>query len=128
MVILLKIIAIALVTVFASMIVKQLKPEIAVFITLVGSVLIITMAIDSLTDIVNYFTNLFRTTGVNTELLTPLFKIIAIGYLAEFSANICSDAGAASVADKILFAAKLIILVVSLPIITSVIDMIVALL
>ena len=128
MVILLKIIAIALVTVFASMIVKQLKPEIAVFITLVGSVLIITMAIDSLADIVNYFTNLFRTTGVNTELLTPLFKIIAIGYLAEFSANICSDAGAASVADKILFAAKLIILVVSLPIITSVIDMIVALL
>ena len=43
MVILLKIIAIALVTVFASMIVKQLKPEIAVFITLVGSVLIITI-------------------------------------------------------------------------------------
>lgn len=128
MTILLKIIAIALVTVFASMIVKQLKPEIAVFITLVGSVLIITMAIDSLTDIVNYFTNLFRTTGVNTELLTPLFKIIAIGYLAEFSANICADAGAASVSDKILFSAKLIILVVSLPIITSVIDMIVALL
>ena len=127
MIILLKIIAVALVTVFSSMIVKQLKPEFSTFITIVGSILIITMAIDSLTSIIDYFKNLFNITGVNTALLSPLFKIIAIGYLAEFSANICTDAGASSVADKILFAAKLIILVVSLPIITTVIDMIVAL-
>ena len=128
MIILLKIISLALITVFASMIVKQLKPEIAVFITIVGSLLIITLAIDSISEVVNYFSNIFEKTGVNTSLLKPLFKIIAIGYLAEFSANICTDAGAASIADKVLFAAKLIILVISLPIITTVVDMIIALL
>ena len=40
MVDLLKIIAVALVTVFAHMLVKQTKPEIAILISIVGSILI----------------------------------------------------------------------------------------
>lgn len=125
---LLKIAAVALITVFAYMIVKQFKPEIALIITLVGSILIIIMTINSLKSVISSFFSIFKTTGVDAELLTPLVKIIAIGYIAEFAANICSDAGAASVGDKILFSAKIIILTISLPIITSVVDMVVALL
>lgn len=125
---LLKIVAIALITVFAHMLVKQVKPEIAVIIALVGSIIIITMTVNSLKSVITSFYSIFKTTGVDAELLTPLFKIIAIGYIAEFGANICSDAGASSVADKILFSAKIIILMLSLPIITQVIDMVVSLL
>ena len=128
MVELLKIIAIALVTVFANMLVKQLKPEIAILISIVGSVLIIIMSVNTLGQVVSSFKSIFNTTGIDTTLLTPIFKIIAIGYIAEFGANICADAGANSVADKILFAAKLIILVIALPIVTTVVDMVVALL
>ncbi len=125
---LIKIIAVGLITVFAHMLVKQTRPEIAVFISIAGSVLIIIMAVDTLTTVISSFYAIFSSTNVNTALLTPLFKIIAIGYLAEFSANICVDAGASSIADKILFVAKLIILLLALPIITNVIDMVVALL
>lgn len=128
MVQLLKILAIALVTVFANIIIKQTKPEIAILISLVGSILIVIMAVDTLKDVVSSFYTIFNTTGVNTTLLKPLFKIVAIGYIAEFGANICVDAGSSGVADKILFAAKLIILVIALPIITTVVDMVVALL
>lgn len=123
-----KIIAVALATVFAHIIVKQTKPEIAMLISIVGSILIIIMVVDMLGGLITSFYQIFKKTGVDTTLLTPLFKIIAIGYITEFGANICLDAGASSVADKILFAGKLIILVVSLPIVTTVIDMVVALL
>ena len=125
---LLKIVAIALITVFAHMLVKQVKPEIAVIIALVGSIIIISLTVNSLKSVISSFYSIFKTTGVDAALLTPLFKIIAIGYIAEFGANICVDAGASSVADKILFSAKIIILMLSLPIITQVIDMVVALL
>jgi len=125
---LLKILAIALITVFANMLVKQTKPEIAILISIVGSLLIIIMAINTLSSVISSFYSIFQKTGVDATLLTPLFKIIAVGYIAEFGANICVDAGASSVADKILFCAKLIILTISLPIITTVIDMVVALL
>lgn len=128
MVEILKIIAIALVTVFANMLVKQTKPEIAMLISIAGSVLIIVMVVNTLSGVISSFYKIFQVTGVDTSLLTPLFKIVAIGYIAEFAANICQDAGAGSVADKVLFSAKLIILVVALPIVTTVVDMVVALL
>lgn len=124
---LLKILAVALVTVFAHIIVKQIRPEIAILISIVGSIVIIIMAVNVMNSVISSFHNIFIATGIQTSLLTPLIKIIAIGYIAEFGANLCADAGANSVADKILFAAKLIILVISMPVITTVIDMVVAL-
>jgi len=128
MVDLMKILAVALVTVFAHMLIKQTKPEIAILISIVGSVIIIIMAVNVLNSVISSFYNIFQTTGIQSALLTPLLKIVAIGYIAEFGANICLDAGASSVADKILFAAKLIILVISMPIVTTVVDMVVELL
>lgn len=128
MITLLKIVAIALVTVFAHILIKQVKPEIAIIISIVGSILIISMTVNSLSSVINSFYKIFTQTGVDTTLLSPLFKIIAIGYIGEFGANLCVDAGANSVADKILFSAKVIILVLALPIITTVIDLVVALL
>lgn len=125
---LLKILAVGLVTVFAQMLVKQTKPEIAILISIVGSVLIVVMAVNVLNSVMASFYNIFETTGIKSSLLTPLLKIVAIGYIAEFGANICQDAGAGSIADKILFAAKLIILVIAMPIVRTVIDMVVALL
>ena len=121
---LIKIIAIALITVFANILVKQTKPEISMLITIAGSVLIIVMSVDALRGIVSSFYDIFKLTGVQTTLLSPLFKIIAIGYIAEFGANICLDAGASSIADKILFFAKITILIIALPIINTVIDLV----
>ncbi len=123
-----KILAVGLITTVAYILVKQTRPEIAMIISIAGSVLLITMTVSALGDVFSSFYNIFTATGVEFELLAPLFKIIAIGYLAEFGANICQDAGANSVADKILFSAKIIILLISLPIINSVIDAVVNLL
>ena len=124
MVELLKILAVAIVTVFAHMLGKQTKPEIAMIISIAGSVLIIVMAVDALNSVISSFYNIFQTKGEDTTLLTPLFKIIAIGYITKIGANICQDDGASTVADKVLFAGKLLILLVALPIVATVIDMV----
>ena len=124
---LLKIVAVALVCVFANMIIKQTKPEIAIIISIVGSILIILMTVNSLSSVISSFYNIFETTGVDSTLLIPIFKIVAIGYVAEFGANVCADAGSNSVADKILFCAKIIILLIALPVVKTVINMVVAL-
>lgn len=125
---LIKIIGVALITVVAFIIVKQTRPEIAMIITIAGSILIILLSINTLTNVIGQFNKIFQATGVNASILLPILKIIAIGYIVEFGANICLDAGATSIADKILFAGKLIILLIALPIINSVIDMVVGLL
>ncbi len=128
MAIFLKIIALALITIFAFILTKQTKTEFSLLIVLVAGILIITLTLNSVSSVIVSFKNIFTKTGVNNSLLIPLLKIIGIGYLAEFSANLCIDAGLSSIADKVLFSAKIIILVLSLPIITNVIDLVMGLL
>lgn len=119
-----KVVAVGLVTVVATIIVKQVKPEIAMLITLTGSILIIILSIQMLQGVFGSFMNIFNKTGVSSSLFVPVLKIIGIGYLCEFGANLCIDGGCNSIADKILFCGKITILIIALPIINSVIDIV----
>ena len=123
-----KIVGIGLITVIASMLVKPIKPEVSIIIGLCGGVLILIQTINYVIDIIDAFSSIIDKTGLDTGLLKTLLKIIGVGYLTEFSANLCNDAGSSSVADKILFAGKIIILVMALPIVTSIIEIIVEIL
>lgn len=119
-----KIIGIGLVTVIASMLVKPMKPEISIIIGLCGGILILSQTINYILDVVEAFTSIVQKTGLDVGLLKIVLKIIGVGYLTEFSANLCNDAGSSSIGDKILFAGKIIILVIALPIVTNIIEII----
>ena len=123
-----KIVVIGLVTVFASMIVKQTKPEISILINIAGGILLILMTVDMLSEVFTNFYNIFKKTGIDSNLLVPILKIVGVGYLCEFGANVCNDAGSSSIADKVLFCGKIVILLLALPIIKSVIDVVMGLL
>ena len=125
---LVKIIAIGLITCFVCLFVKQIKPEIAVLIGLAGSVMMLIMSVDMVITIAKSFKSIFIKTGITDGVLAPVFKIIGIGYLCEFSANLCYDTGHSSIAEKVLLAGKVMVLLVSLPIINTLIDTILGLL
>ena len=119
-----KVVAVGLITLIATIIVKQVKPEIAMLITLAGSIMIIILTLQMLQGVFGSFLNIFNKTGVSSSLFVPILKIIGIGYLCEFGANLCIDGGCNSIADKILFCGKITILIIALPMINSVIDVV----
>ena len=119
-----KVVAVGLLTVIASIIVKQVKPEIAMIITLAGSIIMIILTVQMLQGVFGNFANIFNKTGVSSSLFVPVLKIIGIGYLCEFGANLCIDGGCNSIADKILFCGKITILIIALPIINNVSDVV----
>lgn len=123
-----KIIGIGIITVFSYIVIKQLKPEFAIIVGLAGSIILLFSISDSIISVINSFASLVAKTGINTELFSLVLKIIGIGYLTEFAANLCMDSGCNSIADKILLAGKILIMIVALPIITNLIDIIVSLL
>ena len=51
-----------------------------------------------------------------------LLKMVAIGYLTEISAGILVDFGSASLADKVVIGGKLTIILMSLPVIESLLN------
>lgn len=119
-----KIIGIGILTLIAYLIIKPLKPEVAVFISLVGSVIVIMSCIDGLMQVINTMTSFVEKTGINTGLFGCILKIIGVGYVIEFASGICSNSGNSGLADAITLAGKITILVISLPIINSLITII----
>lgn len=123
-----KIVGIGLVTCMCVIIVKPIKPEVAIIVGICGGILVLSQTINYIFDIVTTFTSIVEKTGLNTNLLKIVLKIVGIGYLCEFSANLCADTGNTSIGEKIIFAGKILILFISLPIVTNIIDIIMELL
>lgn len=119
-----KIIGVGLITVIGSIILKQIKPEFSLILTLAGSILIIILIVDSLKSVLSSFFDIIEKTGINSELFLCVLKVIGVGYLVEFGAGICADTGNTSIADKILLAGKVLIMVICLPIIQALIKII----
>ena len=123
-----KVIGIALVTTFAVMVLRPTKPELAAVVSIAGGVVVLLMFVDSLSQVLGGFTAIVNRTGIKSEIFSALLKIIGIGYLTDFAAGICSDAGNTSMAQKVTLAGKVIILVLALPIIDNLIQIIVGIL
>ena len=119
-----KIIGIGLISVIIIVILKQYKPEFAIYISLLTGVLILLFVIDDLKGIINLLQTLASKASLNTTFLTILIKITGIAFLSEFAVGICKDAGEAAVASKIEIGTKIIIITMSIPIISSLLEII----
>lgn len=123
----LKIILIGIITCVATILLKQLKPELSVLVSIAGGIVILVMVVNYLGGIVSNFTQIATKTNINMQLFSSVVKIVGIGYITEFGANICQDTGNSNIADKILLGGKVIILGFALPIINAMLSTIMGL-
>ena len=116
-----KIIGIAFIGLISYLLIKNTKPDIAPLLLIsVGATMLILLS-DTIVNVINVFTNLSSQAGLPENILSSLLKIIGIGYLTEYASELCKDSDCSSLGKKIELAGKLVILVSTLPIITSVI-------
>lgn len=123
-----KIIGIALITCVSFIIIKPIRNDFAIIISVVGGVIITFYIFSYMNGIFDIFNGIFKITGVNGSIYAIILKIIGIAYLTEFTANVCSDTGNASLGDKVLLGGKIIILVMALPIVTGILNIVMELL
>ena len=102
--------------------IKTIKPEYALWVTLAAGVFLGLSAIFKLEMIVSELYFLQEYVSAYGSYFKLLIKIIGITYLAEFSADLCKDAGANTLASQIELFGKLSILVLCMPIITSLLE------
>ncbi|MBE5730565.1 MAG: stage III sporulation protein AD [Clostridiales bacterium] len=120
----LKIAAVGIITAFCSLTIKESKSNLGITVGIAGGCIIMLMIVDYFAEIFAVITSLIEGAGISSNILKIVIKIIGIGYITEFAAGIIEDAGNSSVAEKIVIAGKVIILVVSLPIITALFDLV----
>jgi len=123
-----KIVAVAIVSCILILLIKQLKPEFTVVVMVATTVILLIYILKYFTQIFAIFDEIVTKTGVNKDLFIILIKIIGVGYLVEFGASICEDTGNASIANKVVFAGKISIFIMAMPIIKNLFNLILELL
>ena len=119
-----RIIGIGLIALIIIILLKQYKPEFAIYISLLTGALILLLLTDQLSGIVNLVQSIAVKANVNSQFLSLLIKITKIELLSEFDVRLCKDSGEGAIASKIELGSKIIIISMSIPIISSLLEII----
>lgn len=114
-----KIALIGLLAMFLGVVLGKIKPEYGILAALAGSSLIFFMGIQKVQVILEALDTIRGYAGVSQEYVRILLKMLGIAYVAEFSSSLCKDAGQAAIAGQIDFVGKVAMIVLSMPILTS---------
>ncbi len=120
-----KIIGVGIIALIIIIILKQYKPEFTIYVSIIAGVIILMMVMDQFNAVINLLTSLTNKTGTGSTFLKILLKITGIAILTEFAVSICKDSGESAIASKIDLAGKIIIISISIPIITALLELII---
>ena len=87
-----------------------------------AGILIFFYAFAKLEQLVESIGTLGEYVSVETEYLKLLLKMLGISYVSEFAASLCRDSGCGSVAGQIELFGKLSILLLSMPVVLSLLN------
>ena len=119
-----KIVSIALIGLVIIILLKQYKPEYAIYISLLTGMLILLFIMDRLSGIIHLIQSIANQAQINNQFIGILLKITGIAFLSEFAISICKDSGETAVASKIEIGTKIIIISMSIPIISNLLEII----
>lgn len=122
-----QIIQIAVVGIIASVLAVMLKkeaPQISLIISIAVGVIIFLEIIPELFTAVNLIKSVTEKTDISVKYILLIIKIIGVAYIAQFSTQICIDAGESAIASKIELAGKIFIMVISAPVIMDMIELV----
>lgn len=117
-----KIIGVGFIAVIIIVILKQYRPEFAIYVSIIAGVMIILMITDSVSGIIQIMQDIASRTNINSDFLKILIKITGIAILTEFAVSICKDSGESAIASKVDIGGKVIIISMSIPIIRALLE------
>ncbi|KAB3537377.1 stage III sporulation protein AD [Alkaliphilus pronyensis] len=120
-----QIVAIGIIATVLAVLIKNQKPEIGIYVSIVTGFIIFLFVITKLQAVLQVLGQLANKISIEDIYLSTILKIVAIAYIAEFGAQICKDAGEGVIASKIEFAGKILIMVMAVPILVTLMEVII---
>ncbi|NLC77627.1 MAG: stage III sporulation protein AD [Clostridia bacterium] len=124
-----QVVGVALMATIIALFLRQTNsPVNAMLISVLVGIIIFVSLLKDIAYVLAVLDQLAVKAQVNQLYLTTILKIIGIAYVAEFGAQVCRDAGESAIAARVEFAAKIMILVLAIPILVAVLETIIRLL
>ncbi|MCG0274976.1 MAG: stage III sporulation protein AD [Thermosediminibacteraceae bacterium] len=118
-----QIVGISLVAAVMVVLLRDDRPEIALQISIIAGAIVFLLMLNKIASALNVLQDMAQKANIDFIYLNTILKIVGIAYVAEFGAQICRDSGSSSLAAKIEFAAKIIIMLLSIPILMAVLEL-----
>ncbi|NLM97204.1 MAG: stage III sporulation protein AD [Halanaerobiaceae bacterium] len=122
-----QVVGLAVLSAILIIVIRQEKPEIAFLLSIITGLVILAMIIKELAVVVELLNRLAEKAQIDMFYFQTIIKIIGIAYLGEFGAEITRDSGESALAGKIELAAKILIMIISIPIMLSLAETIISL-
>lgn len=123
-----KIALIAIVAGVFALAIKQKQPELSLQVSIVAGLIIFLYVLNYLATAVDYIKDIVARYDIPYAGITTVLKIIGVAYICEFAVQVLKDTGENTIATKVEIAGRVFIIVLSLPIITSFMNMIISML
>jgi stage III sporulation protein AD len=112
-----QIVGLGIVATILSVVIKSYRPEMALQISIIAGILIFALVAVNLSTVIKMLEQTASKAGMDFTYLAVIVKIIGIAYISQFGAEICKDAGETAIASKIEFAGKILIALITAPIV-----------
>jgi len=117
-----QIVGLGLVAAVLAVVLRGNKPEMAMLLSISVGIIIFVAMLGKIGSVLEVLKDLASRANLSMVYLGTILKIVGIAYIADFGAQICRDAGEGAVAGKIEFAAKILVLVLAIPIVVAVLN------
>ncbi len=118
----LKIAVLAISGVLMAVMLKQVKPEYSVFISMAVCICIFIYLLSKLQTVLGYLSQLEVFAHMDGVWLETVLKMLGITYITQFASDLCKDAGYSAIANQIELFAKISILFLSFPVLMALVQ------
>lgn len=117
-----KIVMIGIICVVFVVMLKNIRPEYAILVEIIGGVIIFFLVLTKIASIYGLLQELSQKIKFDSLYFKILMKVVGISYIAEFGISICKDAGQSAISSKVELGAKILILIVSFPVLNVLLE------
>lgn len=114
----------SLIAVILYLILGKQNKDLSTLLTVVVCCMLAAAAIECLKPVLDFIERLKIISNIDSQMFQVVLRCVGVGLLAEITSLICSDAGNTALGKSLQFLAGGVVLWLSLPVLTQLIDLI----
>lgn len=120
--IILKITLLAIICIVCVLLIRQYRPEFSFFAQVAGLLAVLIICFDVIVKIINYSESVLSDDIIDSAYITVLLKALAIAVISKIGGDLCRDSGNSALAFGVEFAAKALVLTLTMPMLKNLAD------
>ena len=123
-----KIVSIGIIGALLTLVLRQLRPELAMLCALITGAMLAFSIIDQAALLLAKLAEISARFETDAGIFSTMLKITGVAYIAEFGVQACRDAGENAIASKVELGGKVVMLGLCVPVVMNLLELLSAVL